>query len=357
MSLGIPTPSFIVLTSLSNRLQEETSRVEDHLLENQTFTVAILGSFTHSKSTSFENLLEPLQKLLRLSPPVAASMARSPELFDCISSKLSHNKPAIRMNLLRIIGSLCEATEEGGLLLERFDLYDVIRELQISDSAVLVRSMAQELIRLCGESDNVSIHSGHGGSGGQNGIRRKGPGAGRRRTSANTTPPHLLERQRSMPTSPQLGRTERSSMGFFDGPDKVTQTPRRQRKGVSYINGSANIRPASRDGSAIARESSPAFNPPRSITQVSALEMGQPISKSRLPTINKNGHRLPRQSTRMTDSRDSMTSTPATSTSLANARPRECLYLNRPHAVDVTVASSARRTATRRHPSGDRKWS
>jgi hypothetical protein len=338
--------------------------VEDHLLENQTFTTAIIASFTNSKSNSFENLLEPLQKLLRLSPPVAASMARSQELFDCIGQKLNHTKPAIRLNLLRIIGSLCDATDEGGLLLERFGLYDAIHELQVSDSAVLVRSMAQELIRSCEESDNISIHSGHGGSGGQNPGRRKHPGAVRR-ASASTTPPHLLERQMSMPTSPQLARSERASMGFFDAPERVvSQTPRRQRNGVGYINGSAIVRPGSKDGPNMVRDGSPAFIMPsinRSNTTSSGGSDAAAIAKSRLPRT-ATGYRSSRQPPR-TDSNVSLgqmtsgSSTPASSGTPANLRTRESQYFDRKHASDVTVASNARRTTARRTAAGDGKWS
>ncbi len=286
-------------------------------------------------------------------------MARSPELFDCISQKLNHNKPAIRLNLLRIIGSLCEATDEGGFLLERFGLYDQIRELQVSDSAVLVRSMAQELIRSCEESDNVSVHSG---SGGQNAGRRKHPGGAVRRTSASTTPPHLLERQMSMPSSPQLGRSERASMGFFDGPERViSQTPRRQRNGIGYINGSSAIRPASRDGPSMVREGSPAFTIPSiSRTNTAGVGAGEvAITKSRLPRT-ATGHRLSRQPTR-TDSSvglaSSGSSTPASSGTPAHVRTRESQYFDRKHASDVTVASNARRTTARRTPGGDGKWS
>jgi hypothetical protein len=352
------------VTNVPVRLQEETSRVEDHLLENQTFTTAIIASFTNSKSNSFENLLEPLQKLLRLSPPVAASMARSPELFECIGQKLNHNKPAIRLNLLRIIGSLCDATDDGGLLLERFGLYDAILELQLSDSAVLVRSMAQELIRSCDESDNISIHSGHGGSGGQNGGRRKHPGGAVRRTSASTTPPHLLERQMSMPTSPQLGRSERASIGFFEAPERgVSQTPRRQRNGVGYINGSTAMRPGSKDGPSVARDGSPAVLLP-TITRSNTASSGGSdvaIAKSRLPRT-ATGYRSSRQPPR-TDSNVSLgqmtsgSSTPASAGTPAHPRTRESQYFDRKHASDVTVASNARRTTARRTPGGEGKWS
>lgn len=292
-------------------------------------------------------------------------MAGSPELFDCIGQKLNHNKPAIRLNLLRIIGSICEATDEGGFLLERFGLYDAIRELQISDSAVLVRSMAQELIRSCEENDNVSINSGHAGSSGPNAGRRKVPGGAVRRTSASTTPPHLLERQMSMPTSPQLGRSERSSMsGFFEVPERaISQTPRRQRNGVGYINGSAAMRPASKDGPSIMRESSPAFVLPsmnRSNTGSSGgSEAG--AAKSRLPRTAA-GYRLARQPTRTDssvgiNSMSSGSSTPASAGTPVHVRTRESQYFDRKHASDVTVASNARRTTVRRTPGGDGKWS
>jgi hypothetical protein len=368
------------------RLQEETARVEDSLLDKYTFTIAITAAFTHSKSSSFENLLEPLQKLLRLSQPIAASMARSAELFECIGQKLSSNKPAIRLNLLRIIGSICDATDEGGLLLDHFGLYELISELQVADSAVLVRSMAQELIRSCEEVDNISMHSGSGGGGGGGGKRRLNGAGALRRTSASTTPPHLLERQMSMPigpTSPQLGRAERSSMGFFDGSDvvgvglsgRMAQTPRRQRNGIGYLSGSTAIRPASRDGGlGIGRESSPAINLPVPALQrasTSGGSMSSPtisggsvneigVAKSRLPRGMAGGpNRMNRQSAaHVNGSRETGGSTAGSSntTSGLTRAPREGLYGPRNGGVDITVAST-RRTTARRHPSGDGKWS
>ena len=291
-------------------------------------------------------------------------MARSPELFDCVGQKLNHNKPAIRLNLLRIIGSLCDATDEGGLLLERFGLFDAILELQVSDSAVLVRSMALELIRSCEESDNISVHSGHGGSGGQNAGRRKHAGAMVRRASASTTPPHLLERQMSMPTSPQLGRSERASIGFFDAPERIiSQTPRRQRNGVGYINGSGVMRPGSKDGPSMAREGSPAFIMP-SINRSNTTTSGGSevaIAKSRLPRTAP-GYRSSRQIPR-TDSdvgarqMTSGSSTPASASTPAQIRIRESQYFDRKNASDVTVASNGRRTTARRTPAGEGKWS
>ncbi|KIX08171.1 uncharacterized protein Z518_02827 [Rhinocladiella mackenziei CBS 650.93] len=405
--LSDPYWQVTALDAIFTWLQEETARVEDHLLENQSFTSAIVPALTSSKSTSFENLLEPLQKLLRLSPPLAASMARSPQLFETLGQKLSHNKPAIRLNLLRIIGSICDSTEEGCYLLDQYGLHDVIRELSFSDSAVLVRSMASELIRSCEETDNVSIKSGQGGTTAPNGARRKHPGFQRRTSS--TTPPHLLDRQMSMPTSPQLGRSERASINMYDAP--VAQTPRRQRNGV-YVNGASVMRPASRDGSTYVRENSPAFAMPsltRANTASAVTEMA--VNKSRLPrqstagtSITGRHHRLSRQSTResmigaaerdstvrthqSTHSHSSGGNTPITLTPVAEGKVRKetrhghtgsvsqssggimggnMRQALRPGSrqsqdqglgrgqVEVTVA---RRTTARRHGPGDERWS
>src|SRR5690348_800321 len=49
-------------------LQEETAKVESHLLDG-SFTAAIISCFNPTKANAFDpNLLEPLLKVLRLSP-------------------------------------------------------------------------------------------------------------------------------------------------------------------------------------------------------------------------------------------------------------------------------------------------
>ena len=247
-----PVESMAVIILLTIcRLQEETSRVQDALLENQRFTTAICASFTHSKSYSFENLLDPLQKLLRLSPAVAASMAR-PDLFERIGQKLNHNKPAIRLNLLRIVRSICDACEEQGALLLKFGLLDTIRELEMSDPAVLVRNMAQELVRSCEDSEDL-ISNASSVSGGPSGGKKK---TALRRTSANTTPPGLRERQMSLPTSPRASSgwdsrdgLDRDGIVYYDRPDRLVQTPRRSRPSAVVASAvSYGLRPSSRDG-------------------------------------------------------------------------------------------------------------
>ena len=140
-----------------HRLQEETARVEEHLLSSG-FSDAVVECFTNSKANAFENFLEPLQKLLRISPIVAQSLGR-PDLFSRILQKLNHNKAVIRLNLLRIVRSICESRDEQGGLLRKYGLLDAIQRLADSDSAVLVRNMASELVKSALERDNQPFNS------------------------------------------------------------------------------------------------------------------------------------------------------------------------------------------------------
>lgn len=352
------------LEAISRWLRVETSRVQDHLLENQNFTEAIVYALSSSGIVTFESILILLNDLLRIGTEVAKSMARSVELFKIIEQNLRHNKPGIRLNLLGILVSICAAADDGGFLHDKDDLYKLVYELQFVDSTVTVRSMAQELIRSCDESDNISMHSGHGGSGGQPSGRRKLAGA-MRRTSSSTTPPHLLERQMSMPTSPQLGRSERASMGFFDPPaERIAQTPRRQRNGVTYTNGSSVIRPVSRDGATYIRDGSPALTvPPLQRANTATAAVGEPsMNKSRLPRTTP-AQRPSKTPVRVdagvlsNSKEDRLNSpTPISSSAITEARRKENAHASggyRNRAVEVTVASSARRTMTRRH--GDDK--
>ena len=211
----------IISCSPSCRLQEETAKVEEHLLDG-SFTKGIIKCFTTSKTNAFENLLEPLQKLLRLSPPVALSLADS-DLFRRILQKLQSNKAVVRLNLLRIVRSICDASEEQGGLINRYGLVDTIQRLAEVDGAVLVRNMASELIRSSESNDRI---------GGNGSKRRQG-----RRASSTTTPPSLLA-SHSMPPTPTSGRSSHSVNYFLE----------RNSRQPNSSNGPIAYRPISRDG-------------------------------------------------------------------------------------------------------------
>src|SRR6187402_1782091 len=120
------------------RLQEETAKVEKFLLEGN-FTEAIVQCFNAPRASAFDyNLLEPLQKLLRLSSPVASSLAR-PDLFSGILQKLNHKKAVVRLNLLRIVRSICDPSDEHAESIRGHSLFEAIQRLADNDNAVLVR--------------------------------------------------------------------------------------------------------------------------------------------------------------------------------------------------------------------------
>ena len=193
--LSDPYWQVTALDAIFTWLQEETAKVEEHLLEDRqdrpSFTDSIVKCLTISKANAFENILEPLQKLLRLSPPIASTLAR-PDLFTRLGQKLHHNKAAVRLNLLRIISSICDSSEEQGGLLAAYGLLDAVSELE-NDSAILVRDMAGKLIR---SSESYVL-----------GKRKPGM----RRQSTSTTPPGLLPNQSAPSTPPRSSL----SKGYF----------------------------------------------------------------------------------------------------------------------------------------------
>lgn len=128
------------------------------------------------------------------------------------------------MNLLRIISSICDASEEQGGLLARYGLLDAIRGLE-NDPAILVRDMAGKLLQSNERSEAYS-------------LGKRKPGVRRRSTS--TTPPSLLANQ-SAPSTPQINRGSQSK-GFFEGRESQRH-PRNALSGSALV-----IRPGSRDG-------------------------------------------------------------------------------------------------------------
>ena len=264
-----------------HRLQEETAKVEEHLLDG-AFTEAIVKCFTTSKANAFENLLEPLQKLLRLSPPVAQSLAR-PDLFSRILQKLRHHKAVIRLNLLRIVRSICDSGDDHDELIRRHGLFEAIQRLAENDSAVLVRNMASELVKSSLEKEKQS------GSAGRRQVLR-------RANSNSSSPP--LTTSSSVPSTPKHGRSAQSTI-YYDAREK------RPRNGMT---GPISFRPTSREGGtstgSIASNSS----------------SGSSMGKSRLPRTSM--PRLSRSVTAVPPDKVENTTPSGTSSSALHARRR-----------------------------------
>jgi hypothetical protein len=174
---------------------------------------------------------------LRLSPDIAASLAH-PDLFSRTAGKLSTKKAVVRVNLLRIIMSICDAHTDHGALLPRFGLFDAVHRLAETDPAILVREMASELLR----SSEIAVGRGRrsfdGGA-----VRRS---VLRRSSSSHfgpSTPTGLGAG--SLPGTPNSQSFSRNGglNGYFDAviETSASSIARNSRAGTPY-------RPVSRDG-------------------------------------------------------------------------------------------------------------
>lgn len=102
----------------------------------------------------------------------------------------------VRLNLLRIIRSICDASDQQGDLITRYGLIETIQRLSEIDGAVLVRNMASELVKSSEVNDKIGMSGG-----------RRRPG---RRASSSTTPPSLPD-SLSVPQTPTSNRSARGS--------------------------------------------------------------------------------------------------------------------------------------------------
>ncbi|KAK0635153.1 hypothetical protein B0T17DRAFT_482890 [Bombardia bombarda] len=247
-------------------LQEETAKVEKHLLQG-SFTTAITFCFNTTKANAFDpTLLEPLLKVLRLSPAVAASLANM-EMYSGIAQKLNHKKAIVRLNLLRLVRSIMDGCEANNSFMASISssptgrqlrlLFDEIQTLADKDSAVLVRNLASELVRshIDGDlqHDTASLNVlGLGVPGSGNSNPNSGPRSrsGPRRTTSYTPPG--LQNSMSMPPTPthphQGGQGHRPSLSSAASYIEVAATPKRSAVALAHERDAALYRPRSRDG-------------------------------------------------------------------------------------------------------------
>ncbi|CRK25168.1 hypothetical protein BN1723_013526 [Verticillium longisporum] len=240
-------------------LQEETAKVESHLLDGK-FTNAIVACFDTNKINTFDsNLLEPLLKLLRLSPAICGSLAK-PEMFAGIGQRLGHKKAVVRLNLLRLVRNImdtCEmdamGTGNGSSSLNSRQVQSLVGAIQTladKDSAVLVRNLASELVRSHVEGDTYEgIPPERKGSAGSIASRRSGSGL--RRTSSYTPPGlHSAVSMPPTPTSSSHSRHRTSHHPSLSGNAyiEVAASPRRTPVTGTQERESILYRPRSRDG-------------------------------------------------------------------------------------------------------------
>src|SRR5260370_14225962 len=97
--LGVFTlPPRCDVTDDSDRLQDETSRVEDTVSEPAAVE-RLVDCFVNAKANSFENLLDPLIKIFRLSSLIITAVSASPKFIKKLVDRLNHNKAVLRLHL------------------------------------------------------------------------------------------------------------------------------------------------------------------------------------------------------------------------------------------------------------------
>lgn len=149
--------SFPIVTFSNFRAQADSKLFEQ--LRLPSAVSSITRAFTTSKAHSFENLLEPLFKLLRLSADLACLMAQ-PEVFQRLLERLRHPKAIVRLNLLRILRTICDVHPQRQGLIAQYDLFDAVEKLAENDKAVLVKELAKEIMSQGWMERSVSSSTG-----------------------------------------------------------------------------------------------------------------------------------------------------------------------------------------------------
>ncbi|KAI0770584.1 kinase-like protein [Fomes fomentarius] len=132
------------LESILSWLQDETARIEDELMKPESLD-ALLRCFVQAKANSFENLLDPFLKIFRISTSITIGVAKS-QFFKRLIDKLGSSKAVVRLNLLRILRTVCDVHPNRAVLVERYGIYDIVAKLSQDDVAVLVRELAREIV-------------------------------------------------------------------------------------------------------------------------------------------------------------------------------------------------------------------
>jgi hypothetical protein len=132
------------LEAILSWLQDETAKIEDELVSSESLE-ALLKCFVSAKANSFENLLDPLLKICRISTPLTIGLAKS-QFFKRIIDRLNHSRAVVRLNLLRILRTVCDVHPNRAILVERYGLHEMVMKLSKEDGAVLVRELAREIL-------------------------------------------------------------------------------------------------------------------------------------------------------------------------------------------------------------------
>ncbi|KAI2627271.1 cell division control protein [Hypomontagnella submonticulosa] len=225
-------------------LQEETAKVEAHLLNGQ-FTDALISCFR--TQTFNDKFMEPLLKLIRLSPSLTASLAK-PDMYSGIAQGLLSKKSDVRLrlDLLKFFRSILEAQETDYFTTRDGDhlrlLFNVIRTLAEKDSSILVRNLASDLV--VSHIDDNSRQNGAPPPATGTSTATSTNGSNRMRSGRRMFTPPSLHNSSSVPITPTHAARQSQSSGFVE----VASSPKRSSALLAQERGSMAYRPKSRDG-------------------------------------------------------------------------------------------------------------
>ncbi|KAG0315479.1 hypothetical protein BG000_005192, partial [Podila horticola] len=136
----------------------ETADVEQVLVQSSSLNLFV-QAFLTAKANSFENILEPFYKILRISPQIARGIAM-PTLFQRLLDRLAHPKAVVRLNLLRILRAIFDVHPERIQLVDGYGMSQVVVKISEEDPSVLVKELAKEILDAFEESDSEAALSG-----------------------------------------------------------------------------------------------------------------------------------------------------------------------------------------------------
>jgi len=160
--LGDPYFQASALEAIHSWLQDETARIEDQLSKPETLE-ALLKCFVSAKANSFEGLLDPFLKICRLSTNIAIGISKA-QFFKRVVDRLGHSRALVRLNLLRIVKTVCDVHPNRAVLVERYGIYEIVAKLSREDGAVLVRELAREIMPTLAPALKPSISPSLGSS-------------------------------------------------------------------------------------------------------------------------------------------------------------------------------------------------
>ena len=107
--------------------------------------------------------MDPFLKICRLSTNIAIGIAKS-QFFKRVVDRLGHGRALVRLNLLRIVKTVCDVHPNRAILVERHGIYEIVAKLSKEDGAVLVRELAREIMPTLAPALKPSISAGLGSS-------------------------------------------------------------------------------------------------------------------------------------------------------------------------------------------------